>query len=317
MIAKLSEYVRRRKDIALFLEDIYLKGISEVMPFITNEVTYPELALYFGDNVEGVLDTLQKDGIVRAYVVDRVLKCPDCGTMNIRTRYLCPSCKSFNVEKVSLIEHLMCGYIGSSMSFKKIEDQQICPRCGRTLKTLGVDWRIIGSTFECYDCGYMFDEPKVSHICIPNNHVFEPTTSKYEAVYKYVIEEEVLKLVSEGYLINATVAHVLEDLGFKVTIEGILKGLSGVDHRFKILGVKEDKVVTVDTSNPTSSREYLMQMAAKVLDVKPTKAMLVVLSEEELKDVEALARTLNINLVVSRNLVELEEAIRSVLSDLT
>jgi len=291
-----------------------LRGISEINPLITSEVTYPELSIYFSDEVDKALEVLLRDNIVKGYVVDRVLKCPECNSMNIRTRYLCPSCGSFNVERVSLLEHLVCGYIGSSRSFRKVGEQQICPRCGRPLRTVGVDWRVIGMTFECYDCGYMFDEPKVGHVCIPNGHVFDPTNSKYEPVYKYVINEGVLKLIAEGHLVNATVAHVLEGLGYKVVIEGVIKGLSGVDHKFKVIGFKGQQVIAVDTSNPSSSREFLMQMAAKVLDARPSRAILIVLSEEPLREVEPLAMTLNIDLIVARNLSELEEILTKTLS---
>lgn len=308
------EYAKSNRAIAAFLQDMHLRGIKEINPLIANEVSYPELSIYFGDEVDKALEIMLKDNIVRGYVVDRVLKCPECNTMSIRTRYLCPSCNSFNVERVSLLEHLVCGYIGSSRSFKKSGEQQVCPRCGRVLRTVGVDWRVIGTTFECYDCGYMFDEPKVGHICIPNGHIFDPTTSRYEPVYKYVIDEAVMRLVSEGHLINATVAHVLEKLGYRVQVDGVIKGLSGVDHKFKVIGFKGDQVIAVDTSNPSSSREYLMQMAAKVLDARPSKAILIVLSEKPLKDVEPLALTLNINLIVARNLAELEEVMLQSLS---
>ncbi len=308
------EYAKSNRAIAAFLQDMYLRGISEINPLITNEVTYPELSIYFGDEVDKALEVLLKDNIVKGYVVDRVLKCPECNSMNIRTRYLCPSCGSFNVERVSLLEHLVCGYIGSSRSFRRVGEQQVCPRCGRPLRTVGVDWRVIGTTFECYDCGYMFDEPKVGHVCIPNGHVFDPTNSRYEPVYKYVIDERVLKLIAEGHLVNATVAHVLEKLGYKVVIEGMVKGLSGVDHKFKVIGFKGHQVIAVDTSNPSSSREFLMQMAAKVLDARPSRAILIVLSEEPLREVEPLAMTLNIDLIVARNLSELEEVLTKTLS---
>ncbi len=308
------EYAKSNRAIAAFLQDMHLRGIKEINPLITNEVSYPELSIYFGDEVDKAVEIMLKDNIVRGYVVDRVLKCPECNTMSIRTRYLCPSCNSFNVERVSLLEHLVCGYIGSSRSFEQAGEHQVCPKCGRVLRTVGVDWRVIGTTFECYDCGYMFDEPKVGHVCIPNGHIFDPTTSKYEPVYKYVIDEAVMKIVSEGHLINATVAHVLENLGYKVQVDGVIKGLSGVDHKFKVIGFKGDQVIAVDTSNPSSSREYLMQMAAKVLDARPSKAVLIVLSEEPLKDVEPLALTLNINLIVARNLAELEEVMLQSLS---
>lgn len=308
------EYAKSNRAIAAFLQDMYLRGVKEINPLIASEVSYPELSVHFGDEVNKILEIMLRDNIVRGYVVDRVLKCPECNTMSVRTRYLCPSCNSFNVERVLLLEHLVCGYIGSSKSFKKAGEQQICPRCGRILRAVGVDWRAIGTTFECCDCGYMFDEPKVGHICIPNGHVFDPATSKYEPVYKYVIDEAVMKLVSEGHLINAIVAHVLEKIGCKVQVDGVMKGLSGVDHKFKVVGFKDGQVIAVDVSNPYSSREYLMQMAAKVLDTRPSKAMLIVLFKEPLKDVESLASALNINLIVARNLTELEEVMLQSLS---
>ncbi|MEM4576581.1 MAG: hypothetical protein QW701_03850 [Candidatus Nezhaarchaeales archaeon] len=313
---KLSEYCRSNKAITSFLQEMVLRGISEIRPIISSNVEYPELSEFFGKEASKMLEVMIRDGILKGVVVDRILMCPECNAITVRTRYLCPSCKSFNVERVSLIEHIICGFIGSNRLFKKGESE-VCPRCGRTLKRAQVDWRIIGMTFECYDCGLMFDEPKIAHKCLPNGHEFDPTNSKYEAVYKYVIKDEVVKMVQEGFLVTSTIHQVLASSGYEVHVDGAVRGLSGVDHRFNVVGSKDGKLTVIETSNLQSGREQLMQMVAKVIDTKPSRALLVVLSqsEEGLRELESLASSLNIRLIAVKNLMEIGEAIRRILSE--
>lgn len=313
---KLLEYCRSNKAIASFLQEMVLRGISEIRPIITSSIEYPELSEFFGGEAGKILEVMVKDGILKGVVVDRILMCPECNAITVRTRYLCPSCKSFNVERVLLIEHMVCGFIGSSRLFKKGESE-VCPRCGRTLKKAQVDWRAIGMTFECYECGLMFDEPKIAHKCIPNGHEFDPTNSKYEAVHKYVLNDEVVKMVREGFLISSTIYQVLASSGYEVHINGVVRGLSGVDHGFNVVGSKDGELTVIETTNLQSSREQLMQMIAKVIDSKPSQALLVVLSQsqEGLRELEALASSLNIQLIAAKNLAEIEDAIRRILSE--
>jgi hypothetical protein len=66
--------------------------------------------------------------------------CPSCGSQNVSTRYCCPYCKSFNIQKGSLIEHVKCGYMDVEENFRKGE-KLVCPKCHEELKKPDVDYK--------------------------------------------------------------------------------------------------------------------------------------------------------------------------------
>lgn len=76
---------------------------------------------------------------------------------------------------------------------------------------------------------------------------------------------------------------VLESVGYKVTVGGLLRGASGTDHRFDLLGirengpVKETIVLDVVASDGVVEASSVTTMFAKRYDTNPDKSVLVVI----------------------------------------
>src|SRR3972149_10270659 len=73
---------------------------------------YPLIEKITGNsaNVEAFLTKLYDADILERKLYDKSIYCPKCVTPNISVRYCCPYCKSFDIQKSSLIEHVKCGY---------------------------------------------------------------------------------------------------------------------------------------------------------------------------------------------------------------
>ncbi|MFP3984992.1 MAG: hypothetical protein ACLFU9_03365 [Candidatus Bathyarchaeia archaeon] len=269
---------------------------------------YPVVEAILGEKpekVEGFLAKLNKVGILEKELYDKALFCPHCGSPKISIHYDCPHCKSFNVRKSSLIEHLQCGYIDAEERFKKGE-QLVCPKCGKKLSKPEVDYRKAGIWCTCSNCKKSFDVPVPSHTCrsCHKNFIFED--AQYEDVYSYKLSETAKQEASLGWILVAPIKEFLENRGFKVETPGFLKGKSGANHMFDITasqskGAKEVTVIDLATSvEDIVSEQPVIAMFAKIYDVTPNNACLVAIPKIT-ENGKRMAKLYNITLVEARN----------------
>ena len=154
--------------VQVFLSKFLSGEITRLEPIFNSEhgYKYPlvEAILGTSEKVEDFLGELIKVGILKKELYDKILFCPHCNSPKISIHYNCPHCKSFNVRKSALIEHLQCGYIDTEDHFEK-GDKLVCPRCGKELVKPDVDYRKAGIWCTCNDCKKSFDIPVPSHFC--------------------------------------------------------------------------------------------------------------------------------------------------------
>ena len=72
---------------------------------------YPAVEAIVGDasQVEPLLNKLLREGVLEKKLYAKNVSCPNCGSADVSFRYCCPFCKSFDIQKSSLIEHVNCG----------------------------------------------------------------------------------------------------------------------------------------------------------------------------------------------------------------
>lgn len=70
---------------------------------------------------------------------------------------------------------------------------------------------------------------------------------------------------------------ILQELGFKVTAPKTVNGISGMEHTFDVYATKDnDQLVLDSVSAPAEvGPEAVATFFAKVVDVKPTRAILI------------------------------------------
>ena len=278
---------------------------------------YPLIEAILGNpaKVEELLTKLSKAGILERELHDKILFCYRCGSPRVSIHYNCPHCKSFNVRKSALVEHLQCGYIDVEDHFKKGE-KLVCPRCGKELAKPDVDYRKAGIWCTCNNCKKSFDIPVPSHFCRDCKQEFTFEDAVYKDAFSYTLSEEARKEASLGWILVMPIREFLERHGFEVETPGFLKGKSGASHMFDITAFKkgEAKNVTVidlaTSAENDVSEQPVIAMFAKIYDVSPETACLIAIPKIA-DNGRKMAKLYNITLVEAKNPKEAVRALES------
>ncbi len=287
---------------------------SEVEPTIGLEsgVHYPPL-----EDLPGwmkIIERLCAAGLVEKQLYDRVIKCPRCESIHVASKYSCPRCNSFNVERTRIIHHPVCGYTDTELKFFKEAGALKCPHCGMLLRDEGVDYIVIGSVYECLECGRKMDQPDIVHVCLNCKKSFSFKDAVYDAVYKYRITKYGYNIYVENILKAETIPKILKELGLRVEVNVKVKGLSGVEHSVDIAAWRNgDLICTVDFSRmPEDLRGEVLNEVVKYLDLRPR--VLVLIAPKATEDIVFMARSQNINIITMSEVhEELPKLISSVL----
>lgn len=308
-------------DTQVFLSKFLSGEISELIPQYDPNLgyRYPSVEAIVGNaqNAEALLYKLYDAGIIDRKLYDKVIHCPKCGSASISIRYCCPYCKSFDIQRSALIEHIKCGYMDVEENFKK-GNKNVCPKCHDELKKVDVDYRKAGVWCTCKDCGKSFDIPVSAHFCRNCHENFNFEGAEIKDVYSYTLKEEVKEEIALGWILIAPIREFLASEGFQVESPAFLKGKSGANHMFDVVAYKGDatqRITVIDLASSTEdivSEQPVIALFAKIFDVSPDRAFLIAiprLSENGKK----MAELYNIKVIEAKNqkeaLKELKEKI--------
>jgi hypothetical protein len=275
------------------------QGVYLITPRLdTKGLSYPALTNVFPEKSEAeiqeFLEKLRSSGILKSKLLDKVIVCPTCGSPSVYSKYNCPRCSSFDIGKASIIEHIRCGYIGSKEKFQK-GSLLICPKCKNTVGE--VDYRKIGTSFECNSCGSRFEAPRMSHKCNSCDDVFTYKEARYEPIYEFELSEDTKRSVAKGTLPLASILNTLKEGGFEVGLKSDLIGKSGATHNFDIVARKSSALVVANfTFEP--KEEDIIGLFAKKYDVDPTFTLLIALTPPS-KEEEAVSKAYGVMIVSS------------------
>jgi transcription elongation factor Elf1 len=314
--------IYKNRDVQVLLSKFLNEEIKELLPISSPDADYgyPIVEAIVGDgpHAKAFLDRLYQAGILERRVYDEIISCPKCGSTRISVRYFCPHCKSFDIQKSSLIEHVKCGYIDVEDNFHK-ENKLVCPRCHEELKKPDVDYRKAGVWCTCKDCHKSFDIPVASHFCkdCHGDFTFEEVTIKN--VYSYNLREEARNEATLGSILITPIKDLLGKEGFKVESPAFLKGKSGTNHYFDIVvrkGADFERVAVIDlasSSEGTISEQPVIALFAKIFDVSPDDAYLVALPKMS-ENAKKMAQLYKIHVIEAKNEKEATKALREELS---
>jgi len=280
--------------------------------------SYPTVEAIVGDHSEtdAFLNNLYEIGILKRDIFDKMISCPMCNSGSVSMRYCCPYCKSFNVKKSSLVEHIQCGYIDIEDRFKQ-NDRLMCPRCHNELTRPDVNYRKAGVWCACNECGKNFDIPVPSHFCRDCKNIFTFEDAIYRDVYSYSLNEAVMKEAGVGYILVAPIREFFQSRGFTVESPGFLKGKSGATHMFDVTaseGGTARHVIVIDLATSAEdvvSEQSIIAMFAKVYDVTPEKACLIVIPKMS-ENGRKLADLYKIELIEAKNQKEAIRALQNI-----
>jgi len=295
--------------VQIFLSKFLSGEIAKLDPVFDPEqgYKYPLVEKILGDTAkaEEFLTRLAAAGILKEKLYDKILSCPHCGSPKITIHYNCPHCRSFDVMKSALVEHLQCGYIDTEDRFIK-RDKLICPRCSKELVKPDVDYRKAGIWCTCNDCEKSFDIPVPSHFCRKCQKNFTFEDGIYESVYTYALTEEARQEASRGWILVAPIKEFLESHGFEVETPGFLKGKSGASHMFDITAFRpgaEKNVTVIDLATSAENavpEQPVIAMFAKIYDVAPDKACLIAIPKIT-ENGRKMAKLYNITLIEAKS----------------
>jgi hypothetical protein len=266
----------------------FLSGEIKALEPVYDQQTgyrYPVVEAIVGDasKVEPFLNKLSA-GILEKKLYDKTIFCPKCGSADVSFHYCCPFCKSFDIQKSSLIEHVKCGYMDIEKNFRD-GDKYVCPKCHKELKKIDVDYRKAGVWCACNDCNKSFDIPVPEHFCRSCHAISTFEEAIIKDVYSYTLKESVREEASLSWFLVAPIRDFLIEEGLTVESPAFLKGKSGTNHSFDIVAYKRDapqKAIVIDLAKATEdivSEQPVIALFAKIFDVSPDKAYLIAIPQ--------------------------------------
>ncbi len=302
-----------------FLSKFLSGEIAELEPVYDAKLgyRYPIVEAIVGSDataVEAFLNKLYDAGILKRKLFDKIIYCPKCDSANISIHYCCPYCKSFEIQRSALIEHVKCGYMDVEEHFRK-GNKLVCPKCHEELRKLDVDYRKAGMWCTCRDCRKSFDIPITAHFCreCRANFTFEEAVIK--DVYVYSLREEVKGEIGVNLALIAPVRNFLVENGFEVESPAFLKGKSGANHMFDIAAYKGEvkrKIMVIDLAasmEDAVSEQPVIALFAKIFDVSPDNAYLIAIPKIS-ENGKKMAELYNIQVIEARNQKEAVNALK-------
>ena len=263
------------------------------------------------------LAQLTRAGILKSRLLDKVIVCPTCGSASILSKYNCPRCSSFDIGKAIIIEHVMCGFIGSKEKFQS-GDYLLCPKCKN--KVTETDYRKIGTSFECNSCGTRFEAPRMSHRCSSCDDVFTYKEARYDPLLEYELSDETKRTVARGTLPLSSIVGTLRDSGFEVGSKRDLLGKSGASHSFDVVA-RRGSVLLVANFTFEPREEDIIGLFAKKYDVDPTLTLLIALTPPT-KEEESVSKAYGVKIVspsgkatIGKQIIDLVDSTRQSLSN--
>ncbi len=135
---------------------------------------------------EDTLDEWARLGVLRQYLVDRVLLCNRCGSIP-SWRNGCHVCGSGRIHRDRLVHHFACAHVGRASDFETATGLQ-CPKCRSANLIVGSDYEYIDGPVECYDCGAKGGQPTMAAMCHRCHRRFSMDEAEERLLFAYHVE---------------------------------------------------------------------------------------------------------------------------------
>jgi len=279
--------VKKKPQIFRLLERLLDGRITRIIPeydFESEEgYSYPEIdAILETPSKETIkiLDELYKEGILKRKFYDKIFSCKECGSFKVKISPQCPICKSSNISKDRAIEHLECGYVGLEEDFRT-EKGLVCPKCGKKLRQIGVDYSRVGTLYKCQDCKEKFSEPANMLRCMKCGTIFPQEEVVEKSIYSYTFNEAMRNKILLQIKPKRLIESLLRSEGYKVQSSVPIVGQSGVRHELDIYAVKKmdssERKVIVGLSGAKDEvpPEEILKLFAKATDIGANETIMV------------------------------------------
>lgn len=134
-----------------------------------------------------ILSQWESLGVLRRYLVDRVLVCPTCKSIPT-WRHACPKCGSARHSRDRLIHHFACAHVGLANTFQSVGNALACPKCRATQLIAGTDFEYMAGPLKCFDCQESGCQPTLGCLCHQCHRRFGPAEATEMDLYGYHVE---------------------------------------------------------------------------------------------------------------------------------
>ena len=190
-----------------------------------------------------ILEALAAQDILKRHFFDRLLRCPQCRSVNLRPSTHCPQCGSGNFARGRVFEHFSCKFIGLEDEFVT-SGGYVCPRCGLELRISGGDYQSLGLMGKCHDCYEVFSQPEIQWRCL-KCATLTPADGVTEVnIYSYRLNEAKRGWLEFELKPKSQLIEFLRQHGYQVKEDAVVKGRSGAEHSIDILATRDDGIVT-------------------------------------------------------------------------
>jgi transposase-like protein len=268
----------KRDDVRRLIANL-LKGSGEIVPRrdpATGDYTFGGMKALGVSEVPTLLEELEAHGILEKYRIDSIPACPKCGHSNFFLNYLCPSCRHQGLEQATMIEHYACGHVDLESNFKSGNDL-VCPKCSRTLKLIGRDYRKMENVYHCSKCNGNSGAPIIEFVCRVCENTLLPDQTRMMPIFAYKLNEKLRSELVHHCTLENQIIDVLKRLGYDTKTQWVERGFSGIEHTFDIYAEKEGSEIVLDvvSGNPEVGLESIASFFAKIYDLKPGRAILI------------------------------------------
>jgi hypothetical protein len=195
------------------------------------------------EKVVPILDSLVDKGILSKNFFERLLRCPQCRSLNLRPTTHCPKCGSGDIVRGRVLEHIVCGYVGLEDEFVA-KGRYMCPKCKVELRTIGSDYQSLGLLRKCRDCDETFNIPVIKWRCLKCSSLTAEDKVIEANIYSYTLNEEKRGWLEFELKPKHQLIEFLRERGYEVTENAAVKGRSGAEHRIDILATRDDGIIT-------------------------------------------------------------------------
>ncbi len=227
---------------------------------------------------KGFLENLARLDILHKEFYDSVSVCPNCQSTINTLHNRCPKCKSHNIDKTSLTEHIPCGFIDQRNKYVG----NSCPKCGELL--VEGQYRNMGRWYVCRDCNERFEDPEYDIVCRNCSKTFSIKEAQLTEIPKFSLNQNRKKEIRQNVASLEDFSQLLTELGFNVEIPGLATGQkSGMQHHFSLMAKKQikDQEINIALDHAVSESEvsssplilYIYKMSEVKVDIPIFVAM--------------------------------------------
>lgn len=129
------------------------------------------------------LNELEREGKIINLGEKKEIACNKCNSVKTTQIFSCPSCNSPHFRLGKLIEHYNCGNVSEERTYQR----DLCPSCGKEIKAVGVDYRVLPNHYICNNCSDAFSELSSEYLCLKCENRFSLEDVNWQSSCNYKI----------------------------------------------------------------------------------------------------------------------------------